>query len=213
MNGRGGVSIKTQNMKWLVLLAVADVLAVLLLVGPEVTRGASLTSLAVDRALSTTVIPVVVLLLVNVLPHEAKSALVFWKVRNALPGCEAFSRYGPRDPRIDMAALKKNVGTFPTEPTEQNAKWYKLYKAVPEDRTVRDAHQHFLMYRDMAALSFPLILLVPLWLYLAGMAPAAPWLAAAIFTCQYFLTAISARWSGVRFVCNVLAAHSAKKVK
>jgi hypothetical protein len=26
-----------------------------------------------------------------------------------------------------MTALRKNVGALPTEPTEQNAFWYKLY--------------------------------------------------------------------------------------
>jgi len=207
------MSIKSQNLKWLVLLALADVLAVLLFVAPEMARGARLTSLGVDRAFSTIVIPVLVLLLVNVLPHEVKSTLVFWKLRNSLPGCQAFTKYGPGDPRIDMAALKKNVGAFPTEPTEQNAKWYKLYKAVPTDPTVRDAHQHFLMYRDMAALSFLLVVLVPAALYFVDAEAPAIWLAAAAFLGQYLLTAISARWSGVRFVCNVLAVHSARRVK
>lgn len=213
MRERGGGSIKSQNMKWLVLLAVADVLAVLLFVAPELTWGATFTSLGVGRAVTTTVMPVVVLLLVNVLPHEVKSTLVFWRLRDPLPGCEAFSKYAHHDPRIDVAALKKNVGAFPTEPGEQNAKWYKLYKAVPADPTVRDAQQHFLMYRDMAALSFPLVFLVPSALFLSGAAPASLWMAAALFLAQYLLTAISARWSGIRFVCNVLAAHSAKKIR
>jgi len=212
MSEQGGQSLKSQNMKWLVLLAIADVLAIFLFVAPELTRGVALTELGVGRVLTTAILPVVVLLLVNVLPHEWKSSLVFWKLRDALPGCQAFTKYGPRDQRVDMAALKKNVGAFPEEPADQNAKWYKLYKHVPTDPTVRDAHRHFLMYRDMAALSFLLILLVPAALYFIGVACNALWFAVALLVTQYLVTALSARWSGVRFVCNVLAVHSAKKV-
>lgn len=206
-------ALKSQNMKWLVLLAAADVLAILLFVAPNIASGFTPTDLGVGRVLTTTVLPVAVLLFVNVLPHELKSSLVFWRVNDALPGCRAFTRYAPRDQRIDMVALKKNVGAFPTEPAEQNAKWYKLYKQVSTDPTVRDAHRNFLLYRDMAALSLPLIVLVPAALSFAGVASPALWSAAALFLVQYVLTALSARWSGVRFVCNVLAVHSAKKVR
>lgn len=205
-------TLKSQNMKWMVSLAAADVLAIFVFVAPQIASGATFTQLSVGRLLTATVLPVVVLLLVNVLPHEVKSSLVFWKGSNALPGCRAFTRYAPRDQRIDMVELKRNVGAFPTEPAEQNAKWYQLYKQVSADATVRDAHRHFLVYRDMAALSLPLIVLVPAVLSFIGIAGTALWLAASLFSIQYLLTAVSARWSGVRFVCNVLAAHSAKKV-
>jgi len=161
---------------------------------------------------STTVMPVLVLLIVNVLPHDVKSLLVYWKRLGVLPGCEAFTKYGPGDPRIDMAALKKNVGALPTESTEQNSKWYKLYKQVPNEPDVQEAHKLFLMYRDMAVLSLPLIALVPLSLSVAGASNSTLWLAAGLFVFQYLLTALSARWSGIRFVCNVLAIHSTRKV-
>jgi hypothetical protein len=210
MNDQG--SLKSQNMKWLVLLSAADVLAIFLFIAPEVPKGVTLTELGVGRVLSTTALPVVVLLLINVLPSEAKSVLVFWKLRNALPGCRAFTDYAPRDTRIDLDTLKANVGVFPTDPAEQNAKWYKLYRIVLAETNVRDSHRSFLMYRDMAALSFPLILIVPLALKVTGVAITAAWLAAMLFLLQYLLTAVSARWSGIRFVCNVLALHSVKKV-
>ena len=156
--------------------------------------------------------PVVVLLIVNVLPHDVKSMLVYWKPLGVLPGSEAFTKYGPRDPRIDMAALKKNVGALPTESTEQNSKWYKLYKQVPNEPEVQEAHKLFLMYRDMAVLSLPLVALVPLSLNVAGVSNSTLALAAGLFVGQYLLTALSARWSGIRFVCNVLAIHSARKI-
>jgi hypothetical protein len=208
----GERSLKSLNMKWLVLLAVADVLAVLLFVTPEFLRDITLSDAGIGRMLTTTVMPVAVLLIVNVLPHDVKSMLVYWKPLGVLPGCQAFTKYGPGDRRIDMAALEENVGALPADPSEQDAKWYRLYRLVQNDPAVTEAHKSFLMYRDMAALSLPLIVFVPLSLYLVGASKTAPWLAAGLFVVQYFLTALSARWSGIRFVCNVLAIHSTEKV-
>lgn len=211
MKNNGERSLKSLNMKWLVLLAAADVLFVLLFVAPDLLNGVTLTQIGIGRVLSTTVMPVVVLLIVNVLPHDVKSMLVYWKPLGVLPGCEAFTKYGPRDPRIDMAALKKNVGALPTDSIEQNSKWYKLYKQVPNEPEVQEAHKLFLMYRDMAVLSLPLVALVPLSLNVVGVSNSTLALAAGLFVVQYLLTALSARWSGIRFVCNVLAIHSASK--
>lgn len=213
MKNNGERSLKSLNMKWLVLLAAADVLFVLLFVAPDLVNGVTLTQIGIGRVLTTTVMPVLVLLIVNVLPHDVKSMLVYWKPLGVLPGCEAFTKYGPRDPRIDMAALKKNVGALPTESTEQNSKWYKLYKQVPNEPEVQEAHKLFLMYRDMAVLSLPLVGLVPLSLNVAGASNSTLALAAGLFVFQYLLTALSARWSGIRFVCNVLAIHSTRKIK
>ena len=212
MKNNGERSLKSLNMKWLVLLAAADVFFVLLFIAPDLLNGVTLIQIGFGRVLITTVMPVLVLLIVNVLPHDLKSMLVYWKPLGVLPGCEAFTKYGPRDPRIDMAALKKNVGALPTESTEQNSKWYKLYKLVPNEPEVQEAHKLFLMYRDMAVLSLPLVGLVPVSLNVAGASNSTLALAAGLFVFQYLLTALSARWSGIRFVCNVLAIHSTRKI-
>lgn len=212
MKGGRERSLKTLNIKWLVLLAVADMLAVLLFVVPEILGGTTLTQVGIGRILATTVMPVVVLLVVNVVPHDVKSMLVYWKPRSVLPGCEAFTKHGPGDRRIDMAVLKKNIGALPSNSSEQNAKWYKLYTLVPNEPAVVEAHKLFLMYRDMAVMSLALVFLGPMSLHVVGAAPSASWLAAGLFAVQYVLTAFSARWSGIRFVCNVLAVHSTRKV-
>src|SRR5437764_2412021 len=127
MKATSSRSLKSSNLKWLVLLAVLDAVVALFLVSPEMIDGITLTKLAVMRALGTAVLPVVVLVLTGLLPNNVKTMLVFWKVASPLPGSEAFTKHGPADTRIDMAALKKNVGALPTEPADQNAKWYKLY--------------------------------------------------------------------------------------
>ena len=212
MKSNGERSLKSLNMKWLALLAAADVLFVLLFVAPELLSGVTMTQIGIGRLLTTPMMPVIVLLLVNVLPHDVKSMLVYWKPLGILPGFEAFTLHGPRDSRIDMVALKKNVGALPTEPTEQNTKWYKLYRLVPNEPEVFEAHKLFLMYRDMAVLSLPLVAVVPLSLNVAGAPALTLALAVGLFATQYMLTALSARWSGIRFVFNVLAIHSARKI-
>lgn len=202
-------SLKSEYQKWLWMVATVDVLGLLLLVAGMPTRG-SLTELVNWQLLTTVVIPVVVLLLVNVLPHKAKCVLVYWRRWGWLPGTEVFTKYGPVDPRVDMQALRRSVGPLPTDPNEQNALWYRLFKQIEDQPEITEAHRNFLMYRDMAALSFLSIPLAPLIFYIAGALPLARWLGAALFAAQYLLTALSGRHNGVRFVTNVLAVHSAR---
>jgi uncharacterized membrane protein YhdT len=204
-------SLKSQYWKWLILLAIADVIVVLLLVpGQSPARG--IAQLGTWHLLTSVIVPVVVLLLVNVLPHSVKAMLVYWKPMGWLPGCEAFTILAPKDIRINMDSLTKHVGDLPTEPKEQNAKWYSMYKLVEHEPEVEEAQRNYLMYRDMAVLSIPFIALTPLFLYFVGDAPLYQLIGAAIFLGQYSLTALSGRHSGTRFVTNVLAIHSARKV-
>lgn len=205
-------SLKSQNMKWLIMLATADLIVVLSFLVPGLSTGASIEELGNWKLLITVIIPVVVLLVVNVLPHTVKSALVYWKPLGWLPGSESFTKYAPNDPRISMNALTANVGELPTDPQEQNAKWYSLYKMVESQPEIEEAQKNFLMYRDMAVLSLPFIALAPFTLYFSGATSTALWFASGLFAVQFLLTALSARWSGIRFVTNVLAVHSSRKV-
>ena len=202
-------SLKAQYQKWLWSLVVADLIGILFLVFPGIPSAEDLTKGALWRLLTTTVIPVAVLLVVNVLPHKMKCMLVYWKPWGWLPGCEAFTKYGPGDPRVDMTRLVANVGPLPTSPKEQNSRWYQLYKAKANEVEVAEAHKLFLMYRDMAAITVFLIPLVPLALYEAYAPPSSQWIAAGALLVQYLVTALSARHSGIRFVTNVVAVHSA----
>jgi len=52
----------------------------------------------------------------------------------------------------------------------------------------------------------------PIAMLIAGAGPSAAWGAAALLLVQYLVTALSARHAGERFVCNVLAIHSATKI-
>lgn len=205
-------SLKSLNMKWLVMLATLDVVIVLLFVAPEFIKDATWSTVAVMRGLVTALLPVIVLLLTGMLSHEIKARVVYWKWTNPYPGCEAFSRHGPADARIDMVALKKNVGDLPSDAAEQNKKWFKLYKLVGDDKAVVEAHKLYLMYRDMAAMALPLVALVPVGLWLGGAPPSAFWITALVFAIQFVVCCLGARNSGTRFVCNVLSIHSTKKI-
>jgi hypothetical protein len=212
MRSRAQRSLKAGNMTWLVSLALLDIVMLLVFAFPTVIDATSLTLLMSMRAALMMVLPIAVLLLSGLVPHNVKAMLVYWKLKNVLPGHEAFTRYGPADPRVDMAALRKNVGALPTEPAEQNAFWYKLYRRVESEIPVAGAHKMYLLWRDAAALSLPLVIALPLLLRWNGAGTNAAWIACAIFAGQYLLTAIAARHSGTRFVCNVLAIHSTKRI-
>jgi hypothetical protein len=205
-------SLKSLNMKWLVMLGGLDVVAVLLFVAPELVGNASWGAAALMRGLVALVLPVGVLLLTGLLDHDIKAKLVYWKLKDPYPGCEAFTRHGPADVRVDMVALKKNTGVLPTEPAEQNRKWFKLYLLVEKEVAVLEAHKSYLMYRDMVAMSIPLAVLVPAALLFTGAAAVAVWGSAILFAVQFLVCCVGARHSGKRFVCTVLAIHSTRKV-
>jgi hypothetical protein len=135
--------------------------------------------------------------------------LVFWRWRDVLPSHRAFSRHAERDSRIDLTALRKNVGELPSAPRDQSAHWYRLYKAVETEISVASAHRHFLLFRDLASLSLVLLCVVPVTSWFIEPRITIP--AAALFGVQYLLSAIAARHNGTRMVTNVLALHSTKK--
>jgi hypothetical protein len=207
-----GASLKREYTWRLWSLLIVDALLLAAFFIPGLPFGATLEEFAKSRLIAAVVIPVVVLVLVNVLNNEWKCLLVYWRPLGWLPGREAFTKHALQDSRIDIEKLRKHIGEFPTDEREQNARWYALYKMVEDEAEVRDPHRNFLMYRDMAALSLPFIGIAPGLLYFADATPTGQWLGAGLFAAQYFLTAVSARNSGVRFVRTVLALHSARKL-
>ena len=141
----------------------------------------------------------------GLLSSDNKARLVFWRWSNPLPGSFAFSRYAPRDSRIDLAALRRAVGAWPSRPRDQNTKWYRLFKTVENDPAVIDAHRHFLLTRDYTSIAFLLLLTAtPLgfW-FMASIATASAY--AALLLLQYLLARQAAYNYGMRLVTTVLA--------
>lgn len=204
--------LKSLNVKWLGAVLAVDILVLVAFA----LGWADVTSWNVEklatRAGFATLMPVVALLIAALVPADVKAMLVYWRIRDTLPGHRAFTEHAPSDPRIDLDALRKNVGAFPSEPREQNTVWYRLYKKVASDVAVEDGHKGYLLFRDLAAISIVLALAAPIGVYLLdGGLPSAT-IAAVLMLSQYLFAALAARNSGVRFVTNVLAIHSAKRV-
>lgn len=142
----------------------------------------------------------------GLLSSDAKARIVFWRWRNPLPGCRAFSHYLKNDPRIDFVALEHALGAPPTEPAAQNALWYqRIYKVVQNNPVVLQVHKDFLFSRDYAALSL-------LFLVFLGTAGAyaiessrTMWVYLALLAAQLIATMFAARNYGTRLVTTSAA--------
>lgn len=204
--------LKAWNLPWLTALIAIDIGVLYFLFNPEKLGTTSVAQLTAARMALTAGIPVLVLLLASLLPQKLKAMLVFWRWKDVLPGHRAFTKYGPTDSRVDMAALRKNVGVLPTIARDQNALWYRLYRAVATEHNVIDSHKSFLLFRDMAAVSILLAILVPTTMYILEVPSKIVWISLSLFLLQYIVTALAARNCGVRFLMTVLAEHSARRV-
>jgi hypothetical protein len=152
--------------------------------------------------------PLATVVLSGVLGDLAKARLVFWRWKNPLPGCRAFSELVNTDPRIDVAALKAKHGAFPRSPKEQNALWFQIYKKHAEALTVSEGHRFYLLTRDMASLSLIFAIVFSLWALLSPVQRGVAFTYCAVLLGQYLVVATSARNYGRRFVLNVLTEES-----
>ena len=200
--------IKAQNVKWLAAAAVADALVLGVIAFPA-TLAEAVTALAGIRLAGAAIVPLIAMLLSALVPTKVKEVLVFWRVRDVLPGHRAFSKYAPGDSRIDLDRLRAKVGEIPTVPREQNTRWYQLYLEVQYAPQVQHAQGQFLLFRELAPLSLILAFAAPLALVLIGAGPEAALAGLGLGVVQYLATAIASRIEGERFVCNVLALHAA----
>lgn len=205
----GSPSLKAENGKAIWLLVSADIVAIVLVLTGFAFTQASLSELAqstfVRGLLFAAAGPLVAVFLNDLLPSNAKASIVFWRLKDALPGHRAFSEHAEADPRIDLAALKQKIGEFPQSPRDQNSCWYRLFQKYQSNVIVSDSHKRFLLFRDSSSLT--LLILAVAWIasVLAG-APAG--LQATVvggLAVQFLWLAISARNTGIRLVQNVLA--------
>lgn len=139
-------SLKAQNVTWLSGVVAVDALALLGLLYPTMFSQETLSLPSALRMAFVAISPVAILLLSSLLPSEAKAILVFWRLRDTLPGHRAFSLHAARDPRIDIRSLRRNIGDFPDTPRGQNVLWYKLYKTVENETPIALAHRYYLCF-------------------------------------------------------------------
>lgn len=173
-----------------------------------VSLNAIWSQLTLKDGIAAAALPILAVILAGVLGDTGKARVVFWRLRNPLPGCRAFTRFVHEDPRINSAALMAKLGEFPAEPRQQNALWYKLYKLQAEKATVAHAHKVYLLTRDLAAVSAVLLCLFSVAVIVSNMALRLKLGYTGYLLFQYVITAVAARNYGNRFVTNVLVEES-----
>jgi hypothetical protein len=149
----------------------------------------------------------VVRTLSDAISRAAKEVLVFWRWTERLPGYRAFSEFAKTDPRVDLKVLKKKFGKIPSQPKEQNATWYKLFKKHEGKVSVLEANRSYLLYRDLTAITILSILISTFALFFT-------WnfwnqrIFFVVITAQFFLFKFAAKNAAERLVTNVLAEES-----
>jgi hypothetical protein len=196
-------------LQWLLSLALLDVLPILVFVYPE-WLGASRRSDGIGvGAVLATALPMVALWASTRLPPRVKDRLVFWRGPRGFPSHGAFTRYAPRDPRIDLEALRRNVGPLPRDAAMQHALWHSLYEQSASIGAVAGARWGYRLLRDMVAMSAVLAVLVPIALYLNGASKAACASSAVLFAAQYVFAAFVARNRAALLVTSAMVPHAA----
>lgn len=189
------------NTKYLAPIVVAYAAAAGLLGIDRVTQVQTL----LQHAGFAGVAGIVMLVLQELFPRSVKEVLVFWRLRDRVPGCRAFTGIAPRDARIDPMDLAVLLPSAPMTATEQNALWYKWLKATESDPAIADNHRRFLILRDCAVLLALLALVTPaLLMWTPGSRDRTLLLGGGVLL-AYVVVALSARNAAVRLVGNVIA--------
>ncbi len=209
-------SLKEQNnwKLWLIVAANA-----LFFYGILITHEISLSGLKAVFSEAQNLLPAgfagIIATVLNSLPSSTtKARLVYLLWDNALPGHRAFSRYAPRDPRINMDALTKLFkGKLPSDARAQNGEWYKHFRTVENEPKVYDVHRDFLLLRDYTSFAaLCLVTFAPLSFVLFTPVRTACFYLA-ILVVQFFIVRQAAANCGIRMVTNVLALKTAKAAK
>ena len=207
-----GISLKTQNLPtFTIFLSWCITLYILFLSSPPASLknlSSIFSSVTSKESLLIALGPIIILVVSGVLSPDIKAILVYWRLHHALPGHRVFSLYCKNDARIDYTALEMRTGTFPTDPSDQNRLWYRLYKENIEKTTVISSHRSFLLARDLAGASAltAIILPISLFIFTKNM-----WNSVGLFlilAIHYIIFVLVAKNHGKRFVCNVLAEAS-----
>lgn len=204
--------LKSKNTWWLRLFIGVN-LAVFLsvVVGQSFTEETIMhcwQRLSAKDGLFVVCFPLVAIVLNTVLGDLGKARLVFWRWRNPLPGCRAFSVIMSADPRIDVTRLKSRLGSLPSDPKDQNAIWYRLYKSHSDKVMILEAHRAYLLTRDMTALAAVFMLSLSIAAFVISPGWKFALLYSVILSAQYLIVATSSRNYGNRFVANVLTEES-----
>jgi hypothetical protein len=154
--------LKTQNRKWLLGYIFANILLFSLIVGLLSPTFSDVESLFAKFKSPSGFVPLFLfpflIVLEGILSSHMKYVLIFRRLRNPLPACQAFSKFAKEDPRVDISKFSKIFPEgLPKEPRDQNSHWYTFYRKYQNEPMVLATHRNFLLTRDLMTLSYLLI--------------------------------------------------------
>ena len=156
-------------------------------------------------------VPLLLFVLNGVVSSEIKAILCFWRYKNPLPACRAFSYYADKDDRIDKNYLTKKYIQFPLLPKEQNSVWYKIYKKHQENPVIMKSHKDFLLARDITSIAFLFFLFGSVSILFLT-TDKLRWMYIIYLFIQFIIFAVVAQNHGKRFVCNTLAIETSTDI-
>ncbi|MBN9478921.1 MAG: hypothetical protein J0I52_01660 [Bordetella sp.] len=172
------------------------------LIGPT---DADLVRNVVQHVSAAGVAGLIILVFQDLAPPSVKGALVFWRIREILPGHRAFTLHALKDPRVDADRLTSLLPPAMDTGAQQNALWYRWFKEVESEPSITDAHRRYLALRDCTVLLALLTLLSPV----LGLVDVQTWPGAfkltGVCAVGYLLVMFAARNAAHRFVRNVVA--------
>ena len=149
---------------------------------------------------------------------KTKNRLVFWKWKNPLPGCEAYTVYAKNDDRYTEADVSRfySASDDPEKwvvPKDQNAHFYEnIFLPMQNKPAVQQAERNFLFTRDYAAISFVMLISLGVAGYFVITADHNWVLYGLGLIVQFLLARTAARNYGIETVTNSIAqAVKAKK--
>ena len=151
-----GKSLKDQNrwQLWLVIAANTVFLYTVIQANDIKLNGLKAVFTDASNLVSAGFALLITTVISNLLSADLKARLVFLRWKHALPGHRAFTVYGPRDPRVDMAALAQTYGPdLPTDAAKQNTLWYRIFQTVTDEPQILHTHRDFLLLRDYTAIA------------------------------------------------------------
>ncbi len=207
------ITLKTKNMPLIGLYIIFNTAIFLTLYHTGTISMESIelyfSELKVKDGLFFTMLSLIIIVIGGAFTNSIKEIIVFWKFKNRLPGCEAFSKHVGSDDRINIKELKKKIGKFPTNPTKQNRQWYEIFKSI-QDKSIDKTHQDSLLCRELSMMSLLMLLLV-IPIYIRYDLISLYYILFLIF--EYLMVRFCAKNTAERLVVNTLSLYSVKNEK
>lgn len=162
-------------------------------------------NLCIKDGIIATASAFITFILNGIISPNLKAILVFWRIKNPLPGCRVFTKLINNDYRINRSDFIKKYGDLPTEPQAQNQLWYKIYKTNEFHPMIFDSHKNFLISRDLTALSFLFLIIYTVAIIITDVIISTKLAYLCFLIIQYVIMALVSQHHGNRFTCNCLA--------